>query len=103
MPTPYLHSADRWFNPIDEYIREDAQISFDVDKSNTPVKQWVCYEIEWSGDNYTVKLDGQKVIAGKMRSDAPNGLCYLHFISLAEDVDCEGTYIKYMEKYIEKK
>lgn len=90
--------TDRWFNPCDTFIREAAQISFNIDKTNSPAKKWIECEIVWKGGKYSVYIHKKQIITDNIRYEYPNGLSYLHIQSLAEEPDYEGTYIKYIEK-----
>ncbi|MDD6735024.1 MAG: sialidase family protein [Clostridiales bacterium] len=95
-----LSLTDRWFNPIDTYVREAAQISVNIDGSCIPYNKWCTVRVLWDCDEktFSVYADDDKVCGGEIIGSCPNGLCYVHFQSLAEDVDSLGTYIRFMEK-----
>lgn len=95
-----LSLTDRWFNPIDTYVREAAQISVNIDGSCIPYDKWCTVRVLWDCDekNFSVYADDDKVCGGEIKGSCQNGLCYAHFQSLAEDVDSLGTYIRFMEK-----
>lgn len=92
--------TDRWFNPIDTYVREDAQISVNIDNSCIEDDKWIVISISWDCDkeSYTVYADESKICDGVIKGDCPNGICYVHFQSLAQEPDALGTYIGFIEK-----
>lgn len=92
--------TDRWFNPMDTYVREAAQISFEINDSLVENDKWLEVNIYWdcAEEKFAVYAEDNKIYEGNIKDTCPNGICYVHFQSLAEEPDALGTYIGYIDK-----
>ena len=87
--------TDRWLNPADEYIKEEAYASFEV----TSKSDWRTITVEFDTESAVIKItDGENIQFLTAKGLAPNGLCYLHIQTLAEKQDFEGTLIRSFKK-----
>lgn len=87
--------TDRWYNPFDEYVSDEAQFVYDL-------KDKCDFEI------ITIEYDTEKMIADifigdkketiYLKNEAQHGLSYLHIQTLAEVEDQDGTLIRWFEK-----
>lgn len=89
--------TDRWFNPVDTSVAEQAQISLSLKKEDIPSDVfWTETKIVWDLDalEVEVRINGTVSMMPDIKSNAPAGLSYLHLQSTADMVDHLGTYIK---------
>ncbi|MDR2116923.1 MAG: glycoside hydrolase [Planctomycetaceae bacterium] len=91
-----LSLTDRWFNPIDVTIKDQAQLVFAVGKNDLPNDGWTEIRIVWNTEKRTAELfNGDNVLFRKeIQTETEHGLSYLHIQSLAETEDTKGTLIK---------
>lgn len=92
--------TDRWFNPVDETVREEAFFFARLSGETLEKRVWHIAEAAFDTKEKTVAFSIDGVPASKTVStvDAPNGLCYLHLQTLAEQKDEDGTFVKTLEK-----
>ncbi|MBR3943364.1 MAG: exo-alpha-sialidase [Clostridia bacterium] len=90
--------TDRWYNPCDETIADEAHILVPVtEKTNDWVTVKIKYDLTANVVDITV---GDKNYQKDICFDAPLGLNYLHIQTLAEEQDYEGTLIKSFKKTV---
>lgn len=91
-----LSLTDRWFNPVDEYVQEEAFFSIAIDSTFTTPNVWHTLRLEFDTQKNLISLilDQKQISISKAKNLAPMGLCYLHLQTLAESCDYNGTYIK---------
>jgi len=95
-----LSLTDRWFNPIDIAIADDAHITFVVRKELLPEGRWADVEIDYDASQAKadVYADKSLLFSLPMRFAAPNGLSYLHMQSAADQEDPKGALVKRLQK-----
>lgn len=87
--------TDHWYNPSDEFVGEEAHISFDV----TDKCDWTLVAVNYDTETNKAKIFiGDKTYDYSLKNTAPHGLCYLHIQTLAESEDYCGTLIKTLKK-----
>lgn len=95
---------DRWFNPTDTVAYESAAYTVEVNASGhingtlqtLPRDTWHTLTIRWTDscvDQAALAFDG-KLFALPLKSKSPNGICYLHVQSLAQQPDLAGVLLK---------
>ncbi len=92
--------TDRWYNPADETVKDEAHISVAFDGENAALHTWHTAEIiyDLSEKCADILLDGELYERRDILADAPLGLSYLHVQTLAEKQDYQGTLIRLFEK-----
>ncbi len=93
-----LSLTDRWFNPIDWTIGEEAQVSFVIKGSQLEAGVWSDVEIVWEDASAQLWINGESQGRMEFRADAPHGLNYLHLQSTAEGPDFQGALVKQLVK-----
>ena len=81
--------TDRWFNPIDTTIADDAQITVTLTKElKLNENEWSELKISWDARKmqYTAMVNDKVISSGASGTNAP-GLSYLHIQSLAVEPD----------------
>lgn len=87
--------TDRWYNPCDETVAEEAAVRVLFDEKCDWTKLVIEYDTELGV--FTVSKNGENKKLNFF-ADAPCGLSYLHIQTLAEEEDFEGTLIRSMKK-----
>lgn len=92
--------TDRWLNPIDTYIKECAQFSFELTRNDIS-DRWTKVGIKFDTAKKTADIcfGGKHVKTAEMRFEAPHGLSYIHIQSIAEKCDFDGAYVKYLKAF----
>lgn len=87
--------TDRWYNPCDETVADEAAVRVLFDKKC----DWTKLVIEYDTEHgiFTVNRNGENE-EFEFDIEAPCGLCYLHIQTLAENEDFEGTLIRSLKK-----
>jgi len=93
-----LSLTDRWFNPIDWTVGEEAQVSFEIKNGDIPAGVWTDVRIVWKAGKAALYLGEEKKAEMLLRGVAPHGLNYLHMQSTAEAPDFKGALVKYLAK-----
>ena len=90
---------DAWAHPADEYITQNAHISFLYD-TVTPHGEWTTLKITYDTHtmHYTVYCNDAVYLEGQVMGECELGLLYLHIQTLATSHDTEGTLIKCFSK-----
>lgn len=91
-----LALTDRWFNPIDTEVRNQAQISFVAGGNGFTAGKWVDVEIKWTNGKYTAYAGNEIISDGAWNCGSELGLSYLVVQSMKTDCD-GGSYIKYFD------
>ncbi len=94
-----LSLIDRWMNPIDDEIINDAAASYVVTKDFAPDGKWSDIKIRWDLDKKEFKIfsGNTEIESGSICGDFPNGLSYLHLQTVGEAPDTDGAYVKLIE------
>lgn len=88
--------TDRWYNPVDETVGDEAAISFNVTKRG----DWQTIIVKYNTNTMKAKIivgDDEKEV--ELKAYASNGLSYLHIQTIAEEEDQSGTLIRSFEKF----
>lgn len=85
--------TDHWYNPVDEEIKNEAHVNFNVDKKCG----WTDVVINYSPEKAEIFIGDEKYTK-EINLPAPLGLMYLHIQTLAEEEDMQGTFIKSLRK-----
>ncbi len=94
-----LSLCDRWFNPIDTTVGDDAQFSIVLTARELSPGLWHTLRMEYDtekGEN-KVFLGENHLTTLPLQHTAPNGISYLHLQSTAEAEDLLGAYVRSME------
>lgn len=93
--------TDRWYNPCDEYIKDEAFVNVCFDIGNCETNVWHNLKIDFNTDEEYSKVYIDEKLFAEIKSPfcMPNGLSYLHIQTLAENEDFDGTLIKTLKKY----
>ena len=90
---------DHWINPCDPTVRNTSNISAHITSgmlSSTKTFSEVRIDFDTSMGAAALYVNGRYVSRTRIRGSAPNGLCYLHLQSAAENPDPRGSLISYM-------
>ncbi len=96
-----LHSGvrisltDRWYNPADETVCNEAPFVFDVTQTCGWQTVTVTYDVNTMKAVVAIGDSETEVV---LKAEAPYGLSYLHIQTLAASEDQEGTLIRHFEK-----
>ena len=95
---------DHWFNPTDTVAYESASYTVEVDASShingtvqtLPRDAWHSLTIRWTDArvNQAALAFNGKLFALPLKNKSPNGICYLHVQSLAQQPDPIGVLLK---------
>ncbi len=91
--------TDRWINPVDAEIQNDAYVTYIATSDIAPNDKWTLLEVKWnteSGD-CIIKCDDAVVASLKSKVAAPYGICYLHLQTVGKEPDVKGVYIKSLD------
>lgn len=96
-----LSLTDRWLNPIDTTISDQAQFTMTLTDQEISTDIWHMIRFSFDCEQHTVTVfDGEKCLAALHIQDTPpNGFSYLHLQSLAEKEDPLGTYIRRIDMH----
>lgn len=87
--------TDRWFNPVDEYVSDEAQFVYDLNEKC----DFEIIKIEYDTEKMIADIIiGDKKETVSLKNYSPHGLSYLHIQTLAETEDQNGTLIRWFEK-----
>ena len=94
-----LSLLDFWANPADENVGDFAPLSLTYSE-RTKEGCWdtLTLRFDTEAGKYTFLVNDEVREEGRIHTDLPLGLIYLHLQTLAESYDAEGTLIKLIEK-----
>ncbi len=88
--------TDRWINPIDEEIKNDAWVTYIATTDIAPNDRWTDVFVKWNTETsrYTIYTYDKVISDGKSDACAPYGMCYLHLQTVGNESDFSGSYVK---------
>jgi len=95
--------TDRWLNPCDETIVDDAYVSLCADETVCDADSWHIIKIRYDTtiQKAWIYLDDVLLKIADAKHIAPNGLSYLHLQTLANEEDQYGSLVKWLDMYAE--
>lgn len=93
-----LALCDRWFNPCDDYVKDESPLSVPVTAGTLGgAGKWVKLTLVWDWNAKTAELScGADVKKFTLRTEgfSPFGPSYMHLQTLAEAEDAKGAYFR---------
>ena len=99
-----LALCDRWFNPCDEFVGEEAALAVPVTAETLGGKgKWQVVRLSWDWSAGTAALSCStngiaRTLSLKTEGKSPFGPSYLHLQTLATGHDPKGTYFRFCRK-----
>jgi hypothetical protein len=97
-----LALCDRWFNPSDEFVKEESSLAIPVTAAVLGgVGKWAKVTLEWDWKKKTAKLECagySKTFPIRTEGLSPFGPSYMHLQTLSEKEDTKGAYFRSFRK-----